>query len=337
MVLLIVSASGLTATAQDELESTSPRVGSERWPSGEERVMGTVFRVVLRAEDDSAAHAAIDRCFRIFEHVDSTMSEWKPESPLSELNRNAGIRPVVIPQDLFDILALSIDVARRTDGAFDVTWASLRGLWTFGDTASVPDSAEVADRVALVDWESLMLDAESRSAFLERSGMTVGLGGIAKGYALDEAAETLRSLGYRDFLLDAGGQIYAGGNAGDRAWKVGIRDPRGGPEDWIGSLSVEDASTSSSGDYEHYFIGPDGVWYHHIIDPATGWPARGVRSVCVLHPQATLADAMSTAVFVLGPVRGVAFAEREGFDALVIDDEDRVFMTEGMRERVTFR
>jgi thiamine biosynthesis lipoprotein len=167
--------------------------------------------------------------------------------------------------------------------------------------------------------------------------MAVGLGGIAKGYALDLAAQELRASGYSDFLLDAGGQIYAGGRVGERPWRVGIRDPRGGPEDWIGYLSVEDASTSSSGDYENYFIGADGTRYHHILDPKTGWPARGLRSVCVLHPEAALADAYSTAIFVLGPERGLAFAEREKFDALLIDDHDQIYMTEGMRTRVTFR
>ncbi len=118
---------------------------------------------------------------------------------------------------------------------------------------------------------------------------------------------------------------------------MGIRDPRGAPDDWIGALSLEDASTSSSGDYEHYFFGPDGRRYHHIIDPETGWPAGGVRSVCVVHPEATLADALSTAIFVLGPERGLEFAGREGFDALIIDDQDNVLMTDGMRARVTFR
>lgn len=299
--------------------------------------MGTVFRVVLRAQADSAAEAALDRCFAIFHHVDDTMSEWKPESPLSEMNRNAGIAPVELPDELHGLLLRAVEVARKTDGAFDVTWAAMRGLWTFGDSASIPDSAEVAARAALVDWRALLLDAGAKTGFLQKRGMAVGLGGIAKGYALDLAAAELRASGYSDFLLDAGGQIYAGGRVGDRPWRVGIRDPRGGPEDWIGYLSVEDASTSSSGDYENFFFGPDGVRYHHILDPKTGWPARGVRSVCVLHPEAALADAMSTSLFVLGAERGIALAEREGFDALIIDDQDRIYMTEGMRARVTFR
>ena len=149
--------------------------------------------------------------------------------------------------------------------------------------------------------------------------MKIGLGGIAKGYALDRAAELLRAHGVRDFLILGGGQVMAGGHKDGKPWRVGIRDPRGEPEDYFATLDVTDASTSTSGDYERYFV-LDGVRYHHILDPRTGMPSKGLRSVTTVSPDATLADALSTAIMVLGAERGLALAESLGVGAVLVDN-----------------
>jgi thiamine biosynthesis lipoprotein len=189
--------------------------------------------------------------------------------------------------------------------------------------------------VALIDYTLVNLDPEDEMVWLHEKGMLLGLGGIAKGYALDRAGEVLREAGFSSFLLQAGGQVLMEGRRGDRHWRVGIRDPRGGPDDYFATLDAENVSVSTSGDYESYFI-LDGRRYHHILDPHTGWPAEGIRSVTIVAADATLADALSTAVFVLGPEVGMDVVEGlTGVEAVIVDAAGEVHTTEGVRERIT--
>jgi thiamine biosynthesis lipoprotein len=253
---------------------------------------------------------------------------------LSEVNRSAGIAPVAIPHDLFDLLTTARGVSERTGGAFDVTWAALWGVWRFDANATLPDPAVIDERRKLIDWRDLVLDSSATTAFLKRKGMVVGLGGIGKGYALAVAANELKKRNFQNFLLYGGGQVYAGGTKHGAPWTVGVQDPRGEPGQTLAKLELRDASTSTSGDYEHYFI-KDGVRYHHIIDPKTGYPTRGIASATVLSSDATLADAYSTAAVVLGDDKALALAQREHFDLLLIDDAGKLTMTDGLRARLT--
>jgi thiamine biosynthesis lipoprotein len=168
--------------------------------------------------------------------------------------------------------------------------------------------------------------------------MAIGLGGIAKGFALERAAAALRERRLESFLLVSGGQVYAAGSRtgreGARPWRVGIREPRGGPEDLFARLELRDGSASTSGDYESYFVA-GGVRYHHLLDPRTGRPARGLRSATVVAADAVLADALSTGIFVMGPEAGLALAERlEGVEAVLVDDDGHVLVTSGLEEEL---
>ncbi len=301
--------------------------------------MATTVVALLPAGPRAAADA--EAVFAVFRDVDARMSEWKDSSPLAAVNRNAGGRPVPVPADLRHLLRRAVDVSRLTGGAFDPTWAALWGLWDFRAAhPTVPDAAAVARRAAAVDWRRLEIDEAAGTVRLAAPGMKVGLGGIAKGYALDRSAEVLRERGVDSFLLLAGGQVYAGGERrgpdGARAWRVGIRDPRGaGPDDHFARVAVRDASVSTSGDYESSFVA-DGVRYHHILDPRTGWPARGLTSATVISPDATLADALSTALMVLGPERGLALARRlPAVEAVLVEPSGRVDQTPGLAGRLT--
>lgn len=257
-----------------------------------------------------------------FAEVDEMMSEWKPGSPLTAVNDNAGVGPAVVPPELRALIERSLDLAAATDGAFDPTWAALWGLWDFkADPPSLPDPAEVARRVALVDFRKVRLADDTVE--LPEPGMLIGLGAIAKGYAIDVAAERLRAAGFDDFLILAGGQVYAAGDRGGHPWRVGVRDPRGSPADTIATIELRDASASTSGDYERFFV-IDGVRYHHILDPRTGHPARAERAVTVVSHNATTADAISTAMMVVGPDRAASLADEFGVWALLIDPENRV-------------
>ncbi len=325
----ILAAAGLLLLWRSAGPAVAPYV------SFTEDIMASPITVTAPAP---VARRAADIVFDVFRSVDAAMSEWKPTSPLSAVNRAAGSHPVKVPDDLRAVIREGIEIGRRTDGAFDITWAALWGLWDFtAENPGVPDAGEIARRTALVDFRRIVIDDEAGTVYLPRAGMLIGLGGIAKGHALDRAAEALRRRGIDSFLISAAGQMMPGGRRGGRLWRIGVRDPRGGPDDYFAFLEVTGVSVSTSGDYERYFI-RDGVRYHHVLDPRTGMPSRGARSATVLSDDATLADALSTALLIMDTERGIALAESlPGVEALLVDAAGGVHVTGGLRGRVHHR
>jgi thiamine biosynthesis lipoprotein len=304
------------------------------FPTYRGEAMSTTIAVTLPAGDDARDAAAA--VIGLFQRLERELSEWREESPLAEVNRGAGGAPVAVPPDLLALVARSVDLAERTGGAFDPTWAALWGLWDFqAAEPAVPAPEAIARAVALVDYRRVEIDRAAGTLRLPEPGMKIGLGGIAKGYALDRAAELLRGRGHEDFLIVAGGQVYAAGRRGGRPWRVGVRDPRGDETDAFALLDLEGGvSSSTSGDYESYFE-LDGVRYHHILDPRTGYPTRGLTSATVLAPEATLADALSTALMVLGPDRGLALAEEwPGVEAVLVGEGGELHATSGLAGRL---
>jgi FAD:protein FMN transferase len=297
-------------------------------------VMATIFRVMVLPDGrpDAAgkvAEAALDEAARI----ETMMSEWKAESALSRVNARAGVEAVRVPPDLFEVLRRAVDVAGASDGAFDPSWAALWELWRFDRPPRVPSREAVAARLPLVNHRHIVLHPETRSAFLKKGGMVIGLGGIAKGYALDRMAALLRARGFPNFIVYGGGQVYASGTRGSRPWRVGVQDPRNSDR-WFAMLELRDASVSTSGDYEHFFV-IDGVRYHHILDLRTGFPARGCRSVTVLASDGMTADALSTAAFVRGAQNGLQLLRQfPGVEGFVVDDENRVRISPGLTDKV---
>ena len=298
--------------------------------------MATTWQVTLpEGADRALAAEAADACFALFRRLDLELSEWKDGSPLSAVNRAAGVAPVAVPDELFGLVTRAVEIGRETEGAFDVSWAALWGLWDFRAAAPVvPEPSVIAARRALVDYRRIVLDPAARSIFLPEAGMKLGLGGIAKGYALERAGALLRERGFADFLLVSGGQVYARGSRGGRAWQVGVRDPRGDRDEIFATLPLAGGSLSTSADNESFFV-VDGVRYHHILDPRTGWPTTGLRSATVLAADPTLADALSTAVMVLGRERGLAVVERLGGAALVVDRQGALAMTPRLEAMLT--
>lgn len=307
-----------------------------RFASFEGEAMATLWQVTIPEGGDRAEAARIaDECFARFAELDLELSEWKEGSPLAAVNRAAGVAPVAVPEELFDLVERSIEIGRATEGAFDVSWAALWGLWDFRATTPVLPAAEaVASRRTLVDYRKIVLDREHRTIYLPEAGMKLGLGGIAKGYALAEAGKILRAHGIDSFLVVSGGQVFAQGTRAGSPWRVGVRDPRGERDEIFATLPLAGGSLSTSADNESFFL-LDGERYHHILDPRTGWPSRGLRSATVLAGDPTLADALSTAVMVLGRERGLAVASRLGAGALVVDDAGDIAMTPEVAEIVT--
>ncbi len=274
--------------------------------------------------------AATDHVFRAFSDVENSANEWRSGSPLARVNASAGVAPVEVPVAVYDLVKTGLAIGKISNGTFDVSWAAMWGVWDFRTPKPPPDAAVLAKQVALVGYEQIVLNEEKRTIYLPKKGMKLGVGGIAKGHALNLGANALRNAGVSDFTISAGGQVYAGGVKDGRKWRVGIRDPRGSPQDYFALVEVSDQSVSTSGDYERFFE-HDGVRYHHILDPRTGQPARGLRSATVISADATLADALSTAVMVLGRDAGLRLIQSlEEVEAAVVDHNGKVFTSTGL-------
>jgi len=301
------------------------------------QTMGTELRVTLWTGDDVRAAAATAAVFREFDRLDAMMSVWKDGSDIVRLNAAAGRAAVPISPETRDVLHIAREISEQTDGTFDITFAALSGLWKFDyqdKDESIPDRKEIEKRLPLVNYRDVLVDDAAGTAILRRKGMRVNLGGIGKGYAVDRAADILRRSGVRDFMIQAGGDMYVGGTRGDRPWRLGIRDPRGPAERIFAALDLSDGTFSTSGDYERFFV-KGGVRYHHIIDLRVGEPARLCRSVTLVTDRAVIADALAKGVFILGPDAGMALIERTpGVQGVIVSAKNEVSISSGLRSRL---
>lgn len=298
--------------------------------------MGSELRVSVWTGRDADAQSAIDSVFGEFDRLDALMSVWKDGSEIQQLNAAAGEHPVKVGIELLEVFRVAREVSDWTHGKFDITFGALSGLWKFDHDQDdvIPDRAEVQRRLPLVDYRKLIVDERSGTAFLEARGMRVHLGGIGKGYAVDRGVAILRQRRFADFIVQAGGDMFVAGARGDRPWRVGIRDPRGPEEASFAALDLTDGSFSTSGDYERFFI-RNGRRYHHILDPDLGEPASLSRSVTIVAENATLADGLSTGVFVLGPDEGMKLVERlPHVEAVIVSAKNDVLISSGLKRRL---
>ncbi len=296
--------------------------------------MGTELRLTASGSDEARAVAAFDAVFAEFDRLDRLMSVWHEGSDIERLNAAAGTHPVTVSPEVLEVLHAARRISEWTDGKFDVTFGVLSGLWRFDHDQDnrIPSRSAVSERLPLIDYRQLEMNGNT--AFLRREGMRAHLGGIGKGYAIDRAAAILREHGLRDFLIQSGGDLYAAGQRGGRPWRIGIRDPRGPEDRSFAVVEPDTAAISTSGDYERFFI-QDGRRYHHLLDPSTGQPATGCRSVTIVATRAVDADALSTAVFIAGPDAGMALIERlPDAEAVIVTAENEVRVSSGLRQRL---
>ena len=301
--------------------------------------MGSEVRLTAYVADESRALRAFEKVFDEFDRLDRLLSVWKAGSDVLRVNAEAGHVPVKVSPETLEVLQTARQVSEWTGGKFDVTFGALTGLWKFDHDQDnqIPRPADVRARLPDVDFAAVTLDADQGTVYLQRPGIRLHLGGIGKGYAIDRAAAILRADGISDFLIQSGGDLYAGGRRGDRPWRAGIRDPRGPVDRIFAAMNVGDETFSTSGDYERYFI-RDGRRYHHILDPDEGAPARGCRSVTIVARQAILADALSTGVFVLGPQAGMALIEKlPDVEGVIVTDGNAVLVSSGLTGRLERR
>jgi thiamine biosynthesis lipoprotein len=273
--------------------------------------MGTRFSINLWVGDRPAveAGAAIEAALAEIERIEQIASEWRPTSELSQLNDAAGGAMRPLSPELFELLQRSKVIAEATDGAFDPTFYGVGQLWKFDPGATPPKPEEISAKLPLVDWRAIELDPNTVQGRLQKPGMKLGLGAIAKGYGVDRAVLVLVQHGFHHHIVEGGGDTYVSGTKGGKTWMVGIQRP-----DRPGSLAAipaTDRAIVTSGDYQRFFEHA-GKRYAHILDPRTGWPIpedRSAQSVTLTARDATDADAYATAVAVMGPEKGMAFVE----------------------------
>ena len=303
-----------------------------------DHAMGTNVTVWMWTADERGAAQAAEAVFDEMKRLDKEMTTWLPTSEVSQINRAAGGKPVKVSAETYAVIERALDVSKRSKGLFDITVEAFKGLWKFDEDMdqTLPDPAEIARRLPLVNWKDVVLDRRQHSVFLRRKGMRITLGGIAKGYAVDKCAAILHARGFTSFMMQAGGDMYVAGKKGNESWTVAIRDPRGQTNTFFAVAPIEDHSFSTSGDYERGFV-KDGVRYHHILDTRTGQPARASRSVTVRAKDAFTADAWSKVMFIMGPTDALALIKREkltDFEVVWVDDKNEVVMTEGLKDVV---
>lgn len=300
-------------------------------------MMGTIFQITVTGETDARAEPAVRAALDEIARLEDVLSEWRPGSEISRINAAAGERPVQVSEDTLAVVKAGLEVSRWSEGAFDLSWAALRGLYDFRPgQGRIPARDQVREKLPLIDWRQIEIDEEAGTVFLKREGMAIGTGGIAKGYALDRAAQVLERAGMESYMLFGGGQVQLHGLRGDRPWRVGIQHPR--RPDYFAFLEATRGTISTSGDYEHFFVDEEGKRWHHILDPRTGLPVEGTTSVTVLAPSGVYGDALSTACFVMGAERCMAMMQRVPGDpaAVVVDDAFRLHTTPGVQDDLHF-
>jgi FAD:protein FMN transferase len=303
--------------------------GTPGWMERTEAIMGTRCYVQLWADDPVKGDEAIDAVMAELHRIDDLMSHYKPESQLSQINARANEEPVQVDKELFDLIKLSTYYSQVTEGAFDITYASVGHLYDYRRHIR-PTEAQIRAALPAVNWRNMLLDEEHHTVRFEHPGMRIDLGGIGKGYAVDRGIGILKARGIAHAVVTAGGDTRIIGDHMGRPWLVAIRHPDD-PKKVVTRIPLSDTAMSTSGDYERYFD-EGGVRYHHIIDPRTGHSASKVRSATVLAPTATQTDGMSKTAFVLGPEKALEIINRmPGFDAVFVLPDGRVLYSNGLR------
>lgn len=267
-------------------------------------LMGSVFEFTLVEDDPAMAQEHFQAVIGEMDRIENLISEWRPHTQVSEVNRNAGIRPVKVDREVFDLTRRALRYSGFSKGAFDISIAAMDRIWRFdGSMTEMPAGEAIRSSVERVGYQFIVLDSAACTIYLSRAGMKIGFGSIGKGYAADKGRELLQALGVQGGIVNASGDLSAWGTApGGKAWKIGLYNPFK-PQKILKVLKLNTASVATSGSYEKY-AEINGRRYSHIINPKTGYPSTGLTSVTVTGPAAELANALSTSVMVMGTKEG---------------------------------
>lgn len=302
------------------------------WHGDNQDIMGTKVSVTLWHDDPEIAEAAVAAVMDEMRRIDAEFSPYIETSELYKVNllaaKASAQNPVAISAELAHIIDKSFYYSRISDGAFDITFASLARYYDYRKKLT-PSEQQREELLPLINYKLVHLDKSKNTLWFEHPKVHIDLGGIAKGHAVDNAINILKARGITHASVSAGGDSRVLGDKNGRPWLVGIKNPRA---DKVAiTLPLEDVSVSTSGDYERYFMDEKGERVHHIINPHTGKSATGVNSVTILGPSGIDTDALSTTVFILGPEKGLALINRlPGFDAVIINQDGKVLYSDGL-------
>ena len=310
-----------------------PVAATADWYKQEQAIMGTQIAVEFWDEDTQHAAQCAEQVFSEMRRIDALMSPYKPNSELSRINQQAAGQAIQISEEMFSLLKKSLYMSQLSDGAFDITFSSVGHLYNYREGIK-PSEQEIQQSLEAINFRHVLLDEANRSVRFARPGVRVDLGGIAKGYAVDNGIAILARCGIKGGLVSAGGDSRILGDRGNRPWMMGVRHPR--KKDAVAVvLPLSNTAISTSGDYERFFI-EDGKRYHHIISPRTGKSVSTTWSATVIGPDATTTDVLSTTLFVLGPEKGLQLVESlAGIDAVIIDAQGQMHYSAGLMPPAT--
>ena len=296
------------------------------------KLMGSRFDITIVAESQVRAQNAIDTAIAEIQRIEKCISSWDASSETSQINRNAGVQPVKVSNELFELIQRSLQVSAVTGGAFDISFASIDKVWHFdGRMTQMPSKESIQASVEKVGYQNLVLNRQEQTVFLKLPGMKIGFGAIGKGYAADKVRTLMKDMGIPAGIINASGDLTTWGYKSDGTeWKVGITNPLNQNKvfSWF---PVVEAAVATSGNYEKYVVF-NGKKYTHIIDPRTGYPATGLVSVTIFAKSAELCDALATAVFIMGTKTGIHMIDQlPGVECVLVDENNKIHTSKNIQ------
>lgn len=288
-------------------------------------LMGSRFQITLVDKDSISAERNIDKAIAEITRIENLISEWRPETQISQVNQNAGIKPIKVDKEVFDLTKKSLYFSKLTDGAFDISIVAMDKIWKFDDSMNeLPSEQAIKESVRNVGYQNIILDSTNSTIFLKNPGMKIGFGSIGKGYAADKTRDLMKSMGVKAGIIDASGDISTWGNQPDgKPWAIGINNPFNDHK-MAAILYFKENAVTTSGSYEKY-AEIHGKRYSHIMNPKTGYPSTGLTSVTITGPNATMANGFSTSVMVLGEKDGLKLLKPfPEYHYLLITDKGKI-------------
>ncbi|MBI5756258.1 MAG: FAD:protein FMN transferase [Nitrospirae bacterium] len=295
-------------------------------------LMGTIVEITAVAGDEESANRAMTAAFNEIRRLEDIMSTYKPASDISRVNASAGLNPVKVHKDLILAVKKALIFAEMSGGAFNIALGPAIDLWNVAESKEIPSRKELSAIKPLVDYKNIIVDEKEGAIFLKKRGMRINLGGIGKGIAADYAYDVLKRHGIKSGIIAVAGDLRVFGKRPDgNKWGIGITHPRK-KEGILATAHLADMSMSTSGDYERFFI-KNNIRYHHILSPDTLQPARGFQSVSIIARDSTTSDALSTAIFAMGPDKGLKLVEKlNDVEAVIVREDGRTDMSSRLKE-----
>ncbi len=297
-----------------------------------QKLMGNAFEITVVSDAENVAQSHIETAFEEIRRIERLLTTYNEESQTQLINRNSGIRPVQVDPEIFDLIERSIRISRITDGYFDISYGGIdKSFWNFDrEMTELPNPEKIRSHLKLVNYQNIILDRDRQTVFLAEKGMRIGFGGIGKGYAAEKAKRLLQERGVHSGIVNASGDLTTWGTQADgKPWTVGIADPDNAGQPFS-YMNITDMAVATSGNYEKFVV-INGKKYSHTINPKTGMPVSGVKSVTVFCPNAEIADAMATPVSIMGIDAALNMVNQiNHLECIIIDDQDKMYSSQNI-------